>query len=50
MGSLGGNTDLTDTLVALTLEPEKINSDVVHMQRLERMVVIMYSMWLQQCR
>ena len=29
--------DLTDTLVALTLEPEKINSDPVHMQRLERM-------------
>uniref|UniRef100_UPI0035900FC5 NBAS subunit of NRZ tethering complex-like n=1 Tax=Myxine glutinosa TaxID=7769 RepID=UPI0035900FC5 len=33
---------LTETLVALTLEPEQINSDV-HVQRLERMVVIMYS-------
>ncbi|CAL8262927.1 unnamed protein product [Merluccius merluccius] len=39
MGSLG---DLTETLVTLTLEPDQINSDV-HVQRLERMVIIMYS-------
>ena len=35
--------DLTGTLVALTLEPEKINTNPFHMQRLERMIVIVYS-------
>ncbi|KAM3857081.1 bifunctional epoxide hydrolase 2-like [Diretmus argenteus] len=35
--------DLTESLVTLTLDPEQINNDV-HFQRLERMVVIMYSL------
>jgi hypothetical protein len=34
--------DLTESLVTLTSDPEQINNDV-HVQRLERMVVIMYS-------
>ena len=34
--------DLTESLVTLTLDPEQINNDA-HLQRLERMVIIMYS-------
>ena len=34
--------ELTETLVAITLEPEQMKLDV-HVKRLERMVVIMYS-------
>jgi hypothetical protein len=35
--------DLTDTLVALTEDPTLFSTDSVHMQRIERFVVLMYS-------
>ena len=35
--------DLTDTLVALTLNPNMFGIESVHMQRIERFVVLMYS-------
>ena len=35
--------ELTDTLVALTDDPHLITQDPIHMQRIERFVVIMYS-------
>lgn len=40
--ALEATPDLTESLVTLTSDPEQINNDV-HVQRLERMVVIMYS-------
>ena len=35
--------DLTDTLVALTLNPNMFGIESIHMQRIERFVVLMYS-------
>ena len=35
--------DLTDTLVALTLNPNMFGIEAIHMQRIERFVVLMYS-------
>ena len=35
--------DLTDTLVALTLSPNMFGIESIHMQRIERFVVLMYS-------
>ncbi|KAL8590645.1 hypothetical protein ACOMHN_011080 [Nucella lapillus] len=35
--------DLTDTLVALTHDPDLFSLESVHMQRLERFVIVMYS-------
>ena len=35
--------DLTDTLVALTLNPNMFGIESIHMQRMERFVVLMYS-------
>ena len=36
-------TDLTDTLVALTLNHNMFGTESIHMQRMERFVVLMYS-------
>ena len=37
--------DLTDTLVALTLNPNMFGIESIHMQRIKRFVVLMYSKW-----
>ena len=45
--------DLTDTLMALTREPDIFLLESMHMQRIERFVVLMYSkgcVWCNQCQ